>query len=391
MKILFVGYNLQAGGIQRALVNMLDQIKNDTELEIDLFVFSNKGIFSDEIPSEINHLKGNYFLELVATPFSEVLKKGKWMDKIVRILLVMIVRLIGSRRLFKLLFLFQGKLEVYDVAISYFNDVPGEYFNKGSNQFVSEHIKAKRRIGWIHTDPVKAQFDRQECLETYRNYDAIVNVSKASKEKFDIFVPEYKEKSHTVYNFFPVDQIQNHANAYPVNNQTDIINFITVARIDNISKRIDRIIKVVAMLKRNGHTDFKWRIIGSGPDLEKNMNLALDYGVMDYIEFLGAEANPYPHMKYADVFVLTSDYEGFPMVIGEAQVLKVPIITTAYAAAKEQVKDDGIIVNNDEQSLYQALTLILEDDQTLTELKRNAIRNNVENELALNQFYSLLK
>ncbi|WP_318616815.1 glycosyltransferase [Sporosarcina sp. YIM B06819] len=393
MKILIVGYNLSMGGIQRALINTLQVLAANSNNEIDLFLFSNKGELAEELPGNVTIIKSNYLLTLTATPFSEVIKSGTLFDKMIRILLTIFVRLVGSTLYFKILFSLQKKKKPYQVAISYFNDVPQGYFNRGSNQYVIENVVAEKKIAWIHTDPIKAQFNRERSLKSYRNFDKIVNVSKAGKEKFDVFIPEYKYKSAVVYNIFPYKTIQDRANDFVPKYRQDITNLVTVARIDNATKRIDRIIEVVHLLKLAGYEHFKWWLVGDGPDRDKNYALADKYGVMDLLEFTGEKVNPLPYMKYADVFVLASDYEGYPMVVGEALALGTPVITTAYASAREQLVDrvNGIIVETDTEALFDTLKAVLEDRNILIGLQEQSRKKRGNNGEAMSQLQDILR
>lgn len=361
-------------------------------MKVELFLFSDRGELNHEIPKSINVLKSNYLLTLAATPLSGILRSGSGLDKLLRILLTLLVRMIGSQKFFKFLFSMEKQSTSYDVAISYFNDVPGGYLNRGSNQYISEHVTAAKKIGWIHTDLFKANFDREDCLKTYRDFDSIVNVSKAGKEQVDCFLPEYKNKSYFLHNYIPIDTIREQASAYETSYQADIINFVTVARIDNGSKRIDRIIEVVHLLQMNGYENFKWWIIGDGPDSKKNQMLAKEYELNELIEFTGEKTNPYPFIKSADAFILASDYEGFPMVIGESLALGTPVITTAYASAKEQLKDgvNGLIVQNNTKALFEVLKSVLDDKAIILKLQVGAKGEIGNDELALSQLKELL-
>ena len=61
---------------------------------------------------------------------------------------------------------------------------------------------------------------------------------------------------------------------------------------------------------------------------------------LDNVVFIGAKKNPYPYMKRADYLILTSRYEGFPVVYNEAIILEKPIITTM------DVSDDYVSIPN---------------------------------------------
>lgn len=392
MKILFVGYNLNLGGVQRSLINILTVLSSEKDLNIDLMLFSDKGELTKAIPENVNVIKGNYLLQLTATPFNVVKNNEHFLIVAIRILLTFLVRIIGPKLYFKILFHLQKKMAPYDVAISYFNDVPGNYFNRGCNQYIANHVDTSKRIGWIHTDPIKAKFDKEDLLKTYKDFNAIVAVSNAGKADLDDLIPNYKHKTHVIYNTTLKDEINDNALAYPTRINKNITNFVTVARIDNSSKRIDRIIEVVNMLKDCGYQDFKWWIIGEGPDMKKNQLLSYKYNLNDFIHFVGEMVNPYPYIKDADAFVLTSDYEGFPMVISEALTLGTPIITTFYASAGEQINNglEGIIVKNDTISLFEELKLVLDNKSKLIQLKNNLKKKKDINQLIIQQFKDVI-
>ncbi|KGK91279.1 glycosyl transferase group 1 [Desulfosporosinus sp. HMP52] len=380
MRVLIVAQNLQIGGVQTALVNMLKELVKQDKLELELFTFGD-GIFIQEIPNPVRILKGNLLLRLVATPLSEVIKKGNLFCLFLRLISMVGVRLLGSDKFYRMLFKRQKNLGNYDVAISYFNDVPHNYFNQGTNLFVDKFVRAAKKIAWVHTDPLRAGFEHDVCLEIYKNFDYIACVSKACKTLFDELLPEYQHKTVVVYNFFSAEDILKKASEFIPFEQDSRIKIITVGRVDNATKRMDRIVKVCKLLEEDHINNFVWRIVGDGPDLKTNMDLARKYNVEQRIEFIGYKENPHPYIKNSDLFVLTSAFEGYPMVIGESLILKIPVISTNYAAAEEQVVDgvNGVIVEMSTTRLYEILKKLLvspKDIRILTDNLRDLDQTN---------------
>ena len=356
-KILFVAQNLQIGGVQRALVNVLDTISEEDD--VCLFLFGD-GPLKSELPQHIKVVYGRYFLRLAATPFQEILRTGKILDILLRCMLRILVRLIGSEKLYALLF--KGYLQdvEFDIAVSYFTDVPNNYFNQGTTQYVSDCVQAKEKIAWIHTDPILSKFDRDTCLFRFRNMDRIVCVSEAVRKKTEQLLPEYVGKLVVFHNCFHPAKICELAKAYKVPYSDDVFNIVTVGRIDDCSKRINGILQLCARLKTEQVGGFHWYIVGEGPDLAKNRELAETLSLNDVLTFCGAQNNPYPYIQNADLFALYSAYEGYPMVVGEAQVLGSYILTTNYAAAKEQISyGQGYIAETDE-NFYQELKRLIQ-------------------------------
>ena len=326
-KLLFVAQNMALGGIQTSLVNLLNEICAGEEYQVHLFAFA-PGALLDKVPETVTVTCGGKLLRLSATPVVQVLKSGNPVDIALRAWLIFLARLRGCQYVYgKLLRRYQRE-ETYDIAVSYFNDVPAGYFNRGTNHYVAEYVRARQKVAWFHTDPVAGNFDPAYCRKVYRPFHTIVCVSRAVKERFDAFLPEYADRTAVFYNRFPEAEIRMLAQEYKPFVQGGY-HIVTVARVDNVSKRIDGIVRLCRRLKEDGINGFFWHIVGDGPDRAADEALAKQLGVSDVICFEGEKSNPYPFVKAADVFALYSAYEGFPMVVGEAQALGTYILTTS--------------------------------------------------------------
>jgi glycosyltransferase involved in cell wall biosynthesis len=395
MKILFVAQNLQMGGIQKALINTLKELNSKNEqkhntFEIDLFVFGD-GILAKELPNNINVYRGSLLLRLISTPFFVVKDSGNLHHIILRVLCMVLVRIIGSEKLYRLLFRWQNKLSRYDYAISYFNDVQNGYFNRGTSQFVDEFVVSNKKIAWMHTDPLKAGYNRNSLINTYKDFHGIVCVSEANKKNLIELMPEFMEKIFVVNNFFPIEEIKTKAMCY-IPFEKKEFDIVSVGRIDNSTKRFHLIPEICKMLKDVSITNFHWRIVGDGPDLEKNKQLANVLGVSDLVEFVGQKDNPYPFINSSDLFVLTSAYEGYPMVVLESLILGTPVLTTNYSSVSEQVVDgyNGTITGMELADIYEQIKNILIHPEILFRMKQNLKNDNFSNDRVLQQFLSCL-
>ena len=361
-RILFVAQNLHVGGVQTSLIQLLHVLAEQPVYEIDLFTFG-RGPLLNKIPANVNIMYGNKFLKLAATPFSIVLHSKNPISILIRVLLMLYVRAVGSEPFYRSLFRKCKMNGVYDTAVSYFNDVPHNYFNQGTNLYVAEFVNAKEKWAWIHTDPILSGFDRAYCRHIYKGFQKIICVSKAVKEKMDLLLPEYADKTEVIYNRFDAAEIQKLAEAYPVETAHHKLNIVTVARVDNASKRMDEIVKICAALKSENIRAFCWRIVGDGPDLKKNRKLAKQLHVEDCIVFTGRKINPYPFIKNADLFALYSAYEGYPMVIGEAVCLHIPVLTKEYGAVFEQLQPSQGYVAETDKDFYTKIKQYIKEKQ----------------------------
>ena len=93
--------------------------------------------------------------------------------------------------------------------------------------------------------------------------------------------------------------------------------FINVGRHDEKQKRLIRIIMVAKGLKKENY-QFKILFVGDGPDSQLYRDLVKKEKLEDVIIFLGKKQNPYPYIKQADCVLLSSDYEGYPVVFLES-------------------------------------------------------------------------
>jgi CDP-glycerol glycerophosphotransferase len=97
-------------------------------------------------------------------------------------------------------------------------------------------------------------------------------------------------------------------------------------------------------------------IIGDGPlryELEK---LIAGHKAAEYIWLAGQRPNPYPALKHASCFVLSSLHEGQPMVLFEAMILGLPIICTDMPGPRDVLQGRyGLIVTNDEDGVVSGL------------------------------------
>ena len=106
-------------------------------------------------------------------------------------------------------------------------------------------------------------------------------------------------------------------------------------------------------------------ILGEGSERPRLEKLIQDLGLHPVVRLLGFQPNPYATMRQADVFVLSSDYEGFGNVIVEAMALGVPVIATDCPYGPREILAGGkygvLVPPGDEQALADAILSLLRD------------------------------
>ena len=117
---------------------------------------------------------------------------------------------------------------------------------------------------------------------------------------------------------------------------------IMVARFEP-QKDHESLLRAMAMLKREVWTlDF----IGNGPNEVKMKILASDLGLQDRVNFLGSRSDVKNQLSHAQIFALTTHYEGLPRSIIEAMRAGLPVVATDVSGIPEQVEDgsNGFLV-----------------------------------------------
>lgn len=116
-------------------------------------------------------------------------------------------------------------------------------------------------------------------------------------------------------------------------------------------------------------------ILGEGPLRAELEGLVASLGLADDVALPGFQENPYNYIAHADVFVLSSLFEGFGNVLVDALALGVPVISTRCPVGPEDIIADGVtgvfVPPADEGALAQAILRVLQDGELRRELSAN--------------------
>ena len=154
------------------------------------------------------------------------------------------------------------------------------------------------------------------------------------------------------------------------------LNFVQVSRLVE-QKAIDRLIDVHVKLMKQGYKHHIY-IVGDGPLREKLMKQIKENKVENTFTLLGAKKNPYQFMKNADAVCLFSKFEGYPMVLEEAKILRKYILTT-NTSSREVLMDyagNSIITTNDEQGIENAIKSITKNKMQKNEKNNQYVYEN---------------
>ena len=291
-KIAIFQSDLNVGGIQKALVNILHEIDYE-KCEVDVFLFDENRFF--ELP-EYDNLT------------VKTLKPFFWLNRLVYFDLIL--------RFFKMDI---GDKE-YDVAID---------FNSYRNECAvgAIRVKAKKRVMWIHNDVEIKKRDefKYKVLwhffkTKFRYFDEFAAVSPGIIDGFRRTSGIYDREITPIPNHIDTNEIFQKS-VQPVDFEVDenCYNLCTMGRIGH-QKGFDILMDFMAeVVKRR--KDIRLYLLGDGPDRTKIEKQIAKLGLGDTVTLLGNQANPFPYLQQMDGFVLTSRYEGQGIVIWEAKTL----------------------------------------------------------------------
>lgn len=357
-KVVFLVPSLGIGGMERVLVNYANMFfTRGYDVTILNFTYDDEAIVSG-ISSGIQY-RSHYMpvKNIKNSSFSEILK-GNF-----RILPWKVwMRIHSARYIYK-----KYIKEHFDVEIAFFGMDAMKIIGGSTN---SSAVK----LGWLHNvnleDDIGYLKSFDKAKKVYNDIQNIICVSKKSADKLNEVFGR-KKNVFVVNNPNDTKKIRSLAeNNFDIKKEN--FTFAVVSRLDEYQKGFLRLLKVCSKLNGEDYKYSLW-IVGDGKDKNMITNAAKKAGLNNVL-FLGKKANPYPYIKNADMYLCASNFEGFSMVMMEAVILGVPMITTDVSGADEMLEggEYGKIVENSEKGIYEGIKEILDNPDLYNHYKKMA-------------------
>ena len=355
-KVLYIMPALPGGGAEKVLIDILRNT-NQNEYEVSLLLEYRDSLYTPAVPPSIKI-------------YSLYERNSIWIDRLHRVL-----------GLFKMYHLFHSlvyKLILHKVLRGHSFDTIVSFMEGESVRLHSYvHHKAKRNVSWVHIDFLKKHWSsiffknnehEQAC---YSLMDKVVFVSADARNNFRKLYSISEGKTQVLYNLIDKDEIVRLSQSNVLHKTRPVI--CMVGRL-NGQKRYDRALNAVKQLKDEGWNFDLW-ILGVG-ELEAELRKQCEeLQILDVCHFWGFVSPPYPHMREADIYLNTSEAEGYPLVLCEALCLGLPVVATDITGAHEILDESkyGVLVEESVEDIVRGLRSLLSDEDLRAEYAKLAL------------------
>lgn len=350
-KVLFVIESLGGGGAEKVLTTIVKYL-DKSKYDITVLLVTEVGIYLKEVKK--------YCRVVAMLPSYDSLES--FVDKLKYKLDYKYIYSSSPRKVYK-----KYIKEEYDIEIAFVEGYATRLIANSPN-------KNSKKIAWVHSDmkenPYADQYYKslEEHIECYKNFNDVICVSSSVKKVMeDKFKLENNLK--VIYNPIDAHQILEKAKEFTVKKDLTKTNIITVGRLEN-QKGFDRLINAIGRInsdKLNIHLN----ILGEGSKYNELKDLIHLNKLENTVSLLGFKKNPFPWVLSSDIFICTSRAEGYSLVIAEAMVLGIPIISVNCSGPNELLDFGkyGFLIENSDSAIKDVLCSIVDKKINLENLK----------------------
>lgn len=350
-KLLFITEALWIGGIEAALVNLLNRLDHD-RYDVTCLILRDCQELAGRITPRCRLLvadrqhaasfRESYRYKRLYNLMEEP-QGATWLRRLIWRALVLLLRA-PEARLYAAYIRKQLAGERFDTAIIY---------SDRAAETAVRAVTAERFLLFYHHGAMRREYHDELG---YRRAEKIIAVSEAQAEKLRAFRPRYAGKIIAIHNLIDICVVREKSLAPPETVfPKDRFNLVTCGRLSP-AKGMDLAVEACARLVKSGCTDVHWWIVGGGPEEAALRAQIRVRGMERYVTLLGMQSNPYPYLRQADLYVQPSRFEGYCVTVLEARLLAKPILATRNAAG-EQIEDGvtGRLCEADADSIAEAV------------------------------------
>lgn len=358
-RVLFLIWSFTAGGgAEKILANIVNNINYD-KYEVSVLEYKNFNIKREFVNDQVK----------IENPI--IIQNGSILNKIKNKILEYLTY---KRPKILYDYYINGK---YDIEIAFNYMIPSILIsNSKAKKYTVVHssIEDLDYTKELNEKYKKTKLKYQLQKHSFKKMNNIIAISNRTEKSIIDLYPEVSSKLVKIYNGYDFDNLYRKSKevSYKLLNNKKFT-LIAIGRIveqKNFSFLID-----IANKLNEEKLDYELLILGDGNQREQIEKKINRYNLNDKVKLLGYVENPYPYLKDADLFCLTSIVEGFPTVLVEALALGCPFISTNVAGA-EELSDNGrcgIVANNINEYVFN-IKKILNNKKLRDSMARNGIK-----------------
>lgn len=327
-KVLFLIPSLGNGGAEKVLVNLANNL-DKSKFDVTVQVLFDGGVNTQFLNSDVKY---KYV-------FKKIIRGN-----------VKLFKLFSPKRLYKWFI-----KEKYDIAVAYLEGVASRIISGCSNEDT-------KTVSWIHIEQhtqknlANAFRNISEAEKCYNSFDNVVCVSEYVQKDF-IDILNFDKHTEVLYNTNETDQIiEKSKEKAPIKTDDDYINICAIGTLCP-RKGFDKLARIHKRLLDEGIKQRVY-ILGQGYYKSKLENIIKENNIHNTFLLLGYDTNPYKYLSACDLFVCSSEAEGFSTVVTESLIVGTPVVTTLCSGMQEQLgynDEYGIVTKNNEDDLYQGI------------------------------------
>lgn len=353
IKVLFRLRSLEMGGVQKVILDLLENLSRE-KFDITFLVNLKQGDFVKDIPK---HVRFVYLAD----------GKEDFSKQPIIYYAQLIIRRLKLKLYKKFPKIYYSRLGLNDFDV----EIAASYYEL--EDVLNSPNKKSKKIGWFHTD---IRFVEKSLalkfIHRMHQFDVMIFGAKQTMNVINEVYQETFPNGRVIYNVIDVEDILNKSTEFTISRTSSIPQFISIARLQK-RKNFDALVRVHKRLLDEGYLH-EIVVIGDGnhrPIVEEAIK---ECHVGSSFLLLGTKKNPYPYLVAADFFILPSKTESYPLIIGEALSLGIPVLSTDVGGINEMIDQgyDGMLVDYTEEALYEGMKKFLSEKDYVYELKKNA-------------------
>ena len=341
-KILFLLESFAGGGVEKVFIDLINNI-DINKYDVTVMSIWDYGVRKKDLRKDVRYKSIFPNIKGISRVFHNFVEKS------------------DGKLLYKL-----GIREKYDIEIAFIEGRATKIIGASTNP-------NSKKIAWVHIDLSQGHWTSKVFRESteleknyYKKFNDIVFVSNSAKEGFiKLFGDDFGELQVKYNPIIAADVIKKSQEIVDdIEKPRDKKLLVTSGRLVS-QKGYESLLEVCNRLN-NDKLDYELWILGEGWARTKLEEL-IDKYKLSNVKLLGFKENPYKYIKQGDLFVCSSKNEGFSLVIAEAMVLGLPVISTNCSGPNELLNfgEYGFMVENNNEELYEGIKALINDDKKL--------------------------